>query len=205
MQIPAICNNCNSVIPSGIEVENCLNFTLEGGTTNCPFCGGIAHMMDGTFNIIGDTISVLKSGNVTKENLSLLLDILKKNKDATSSEKIKKEINETVPELNTISDALPKTRTELYAFITLLALIIQTFIMINSNNDNKTIDIENAFYQTNYYLNGKELDNNDISNYGRNKIGRNEPCPCGSGQKYKKCCLRKEEIAATSILNFDEK
>lgn len=23
-----------------------------------------------------------------------------------------------------------------------------------------------------------------------NKIGRNEPCPCGSGKKYKKCCGR---------------
>ena len=23
------------------------------------------------------------------------------------------------------------------------------------------------------------------------KIGRNEPCPCGSGRKYKKCCIRK--------------
>jgi uncharacterized protein len=23
------------------------------------------------------------------------------------------------------------------------------------------------------------------------KIGRNEPCPCGSGKKYKKCCLEK--------------
>ncbi len=23
-----------------------------------------------------------------------------------------------------------------------------------------------------------------------NKIGRNEPCPCGSGKKYKKCCLK---------------
>ena len=22
------------------------------------------------------------------------------------------------------------------------------------------------------------------------KIGRNEPCPCGSGKKYKKCCIR---------------
>ncbi|SET18831.1 SEC-C motif-containing protein [Anaerobranca gottschalkii DSM 13577] len=22
-----------------------------------------------------------------------------------------------------------------------------------------------------------------------NKVGRNEPCPCGSGKKYKKCCL----------------
>ncbi|WP_421315948.1 SEC-C metal-binding domain-containing protein [Aeromonas veronii] len=21
------------------------------------------------------------------------------------------------------------------------------------------------------------------------KIGRNEPCPCGSGKKYKQCCL----------------
>ena len=23
----------------------------------------------------------------------------------------------------------------------------------------------------------------------RTKIGRNDPCPCGSGKKYKKCCL----------------
>ena len=22
------------------------------------------------------------------------------------------------------------------------------------------------------------------------KVGRNEPCPCGSGKKYKKCCGR---------------
>jgi Mlc titration factor MtfA (ptsG expression regulator) len=26
---------------------------------------------------------------------------------------------------------------------------------------------------------------------GRPKLGRNSPCPCGSGTKYKKCCLRK--------------
>ncbi|MGB5159225.1 MAG: SEC-C metal-binding domain-containing protein [Desulfobacterales bacterium] len=25
------------------------------------------------------------------------------------------------------------------------------------------------------------------------KVGRNEPCPCGSGKKYKKCCLNKFE------------
>jgi len=24
------------------------------------------------------------------------------------------------------------------------------------------------------------------------KVGRNSPCPCGSGKKYKKCCLNKE-------------
>lgn len=27
------------------------------------------------------------------------------------------------------------------------------------------------------------------------KPGRNDPCPCGSGNKYKKCCLAKDEAA----------
>ncbi|MBF8275011.1 MAG: motif domain protein [Candidatus Brocadiaceae bacterium] len=26
------------------------------------------------------------------------------------------------------------------------------------------------------------------------KVGRNEPCPCGSGKKYKKCCMGNEII-----------
>lgn len=29
--------------------------------------------------------------------------------------------------------------------------------------------------------------------------GRNDPCPCGSGNKYKKCCLPKEEAAANEV------
>jgi hypothetical protein len=29
------------------------------------------------------------------------------------------------------------------------------------------------------------------------KVGRNDPCSCGSGKKYKKCCLEKDEAAGT--------
>ena len=29
------------------------------------------------------------------------------------------------------------------------------------------------------------------------KIGRNDPCPCGSGKKYKKCCLNKEKTTTS--------
>ena len=32
------------------------------------------------------------------------------------------------------------------------------------------------------------------------KPGRNDPCPCGSGNKYKKCCLAKEEAVARQQL-----
>ena len=28
-----------------------------------------------------------------------------------------------------------------------------------------------------------------------NTLGRNEPCHCGSGKKYKQCCLDKDEAA----------
>jgi len=27
------------------------------------------------------------------------------------------------------------------------------------------------------------------------KIGPNDPCPCGSGKKYKKCCMQKDKAA----------
>lgn len=28
---------------------------------------------------------------------------------------------------------------------------------------------------------------------GASPVGRNDPCPCGSGKKYKKCCLPKQQ------------
>jgi tetratricopeptide (TPR) repeat protein len=31
------------------------------------------------------------------------------------------------------------------------------------------------------------------------KTGRNDPCPCGSGKKYKRCCLTKDEEAERAL------
>lgn len=31
-------------------------------------------------------------------------------------------------------------------------------------------------------------------------VGRNDPCPCGSGDKYKKCCLGKSRSWSTGTL-----
>jgi SEC-C motif domain protein len=40
-----------------------------------------------------------------------------------------------------------------------------------------------------YYLDGK-LVMPETEVRGHPKVGRNDPCPCGSGKKYKKCCGR---------------
>lgn len=37
-----------------------------------------------------------------------------------------------------------------------------------------------------------------------NKVGRNDPCPCGSGKKFKKCCLDKPyQPSAELIADFE--
>jgi methionyl aminopeptidase len=33
----------------------------------------------------------------------------------------------------------------------------------------------------------------------KERIGRNDPCPCGSGLKYKKCCLAKEDLSPEAL------
>lgn len=35
------------------------------------------------------------------------------------------------------------------------------------------------------------------------KVGRNDPCPCGSGKKYKKCCGANEVISLSQVLESD--
>jgi len=40
-----------------------------------------------------------------------------------------------------------------------------------------------------FFVDGKVL--KDSVRRSEAKVGRNDPCPCGSGKKYKKCCLLK--------------
>ena len=36
--------------------------------------------------------------------------------------------------------------------------------------------------------NSKNKVKENLKSIAKSKIGRNEPCPCGSGKKYKHCC-----------------
>ena len=47
--------------------------------------------------------------------------------------------------------------------------------------------IKNTISDMSWWACFTEKKRNIASN--KKKIGRNEPCPCGSGKKYKKCCL----------------
>ena len=36
------------------------------------------------------------------------------------------------------------------------------------------------------------------------RVGRNDPCPCGSGKKYKSCCMRQDRLSASRQLNTQD-
>ncbi len=41
-----------------------------------------------------------------------------------------------------------------------------------------------------YFVEGEEIHGPPVHREGP-RVGRNDPCPCGSGKKYKKCCATK--------------
>ncbi len=52
-------------------------------------------------------------------------------------------------------------------------------------------DVLNKIYKQDTYNTYKKVIKSIFNTKGK-KIGRNSPCPCGSGKKYKKCCLNKK-------------
>ncbi len=44
------------------------------------------------------------------------------------------------------------------------------------------------------HLDPEESEATGVASLQKKKVGRNAPCPCGSGKKYKNCCLRKEKV-----------
>ena len=65
-------------------------------------------------------------------------------------------------------------------------------IMLNVHKSNnmrrkETVEITNASLENINGIDGDTTNHEPIRNEGP-KVGRNDPCPCGSGKKYKNCC-----------------
>jgi uncharacterized protein YecA (UPF0149 family) len=103
---------------------------------------------------------------------------------------VAKEIEEQLPELSSLKDILPKTRAELYAFLAIIISTITLLLSQASSGETQKIEVNNVI--NNIYQQqpvAPEIKQPNSRPFQSKKIGRNEPCPCGSGKKYKKCCL----------------
>lgn len=200
--LPAFCDNCGLIFNSGIAFENCTNVSISGIKSVCPNCGSMAYVPEGLFNFIDNSIVLLKGSDISIKKLIEFKRIITELREKKLSlVEIKTKIEKDAPELNSIISTLPKTRTELYAFLALLLTVITLMINQCEKNEIRNVTSNNIVnnYNVTYTLKPKEsqldsikqtiftYDSLDDKQFKNKKIGRNEKCPCGSGKKFKYC------------------
>ncbi|WP_088033548.1 SEC-C metal-binding domain-containing protein [Evansella clarkii] len=187
VDIPAVCDDCGAVFPSGIGGDGGSIITLGNNKSGpCPNCNGMGSVLDGTFRLASGALEVLTAPQRTVEELKRLSQVLNKAKEQRiTPEEFKSEVENELPQFSGLLDYLPKNRSErinaFYFFISTLLTII-SIILSNQNGGGDQIEINNNI-EVNQVINNIYIQN-ELPN---EKIGRNEPCYCGSGIKYKKC------------------
>lgn len=107
-----------------------------------------------------DIVSVKETNGEAEELCSLTLKYAKKHW------KIMEESSSSIA-LGTIRSAIEEQNTDLY----------------------KKLNIRHKKLKA-IYLNCRQKNFSPVQPITNPKIGRNDPCPCGSGKKFKKCCLQ---------------
>lgn len=105
------------------------------------------------------------------------------------SDKILKRVYDKYPNFMKIFNKIFNTK---YTFKTLLntykseflkrKIYSSTSVLYHSSIFSASVDMVEE--------NSKNISNQNQKDFSEIKVGRNEPCPCGSGKKYKNCCLK---------------
>ncbi len=192
--IPAVCDTCGALFFANNIVRG------EGGAifkdcrlaAPCSVCGGVCNIIDGFYDATTNITKLLISATTKPQQLKTLELILRNaKKKELSNEQINARVEREVPELQSIGDCLPKTRMQLYAFITIILgiiALIPSYVNLIQSKDTVSEDrvkeiIDRAVREKIPTPKPKPVKKEN------KKIGRNDPCHCGSGKKYKKCCL----------------
>ena len=184
--VPAFCDTCGTVFSSGIFVENSINISFTGNISGpCPSCGGMGHVPDGVFNFIGNTIEILSAPERTIAELTHLAKILREAKaKAETREQVVSRVEKEIPSLSKLVNLLPENKSELYGFLAVVLAAIQLFTQTPSALNTTNINVTQVIQQ----VVSEPTVTKTAPAKSKQKVGRNEPCPCGSGVKYKRCC-----------------
>jgi hypothetical protein len=161
----------------------------------------MAPVLEGVFNIVGDTIEVLQGSGATANQLARLAELLREAaRTRQTPEQVADTVNRELPSLGAFAKqlAVPRTPEAFYALLTFAATVALLLRDCSTTATTINVDrrvmvnqvIENVYSHPPPAAVGSAAAGSAGSEeQGRtHKPGRNEPCPCGSGKKYKHCC-----------------
>lgn len=191
-QIPAKCGNCGYLFPSGYGVDpgvTGVEVSMKGWesapvSTPCPMCGRRrGRVLAGEFEFVKDTMKFLSGPESTVKELERLVAFLREAQErGASADEILTTVDAEEPTLSPIIRKLladRPARMELAAWLSILIAIL-TALWTNSREEPEPSQV---IYNTNNY--NVTVQTPPADRVG--KVGRNAPCPCGSGKKFKKC------------------
>jgi hypothetical protein len=190
-EMPAFCDNCGAIFGSGFVFENCTNITLSGNKVGpCPNCGATGSVPNGVYDITGNAIKLISGTLKTVEQLKVLSTILTNaQKNNQTREEVNEQIQKETPELSSFAAILPKTRIELYAFITIILMAIGLMITSSNNESLSDSDVEKMIEHAIQKSIQPQTNFQKLPYSQKKKQGRNELCNCNSGKKFKRCCI----------------
>ena len=167
----------------------------------CPRCGSMGYVPDGVYEYKDYLLTLVKGPKESFEILlkvKALLEIHQKRSQPATKQDIIDEIEKISPRVAEIVKKAPHTNS-LAPWIAIAIAAINLLMNTHQNylkpkdktSDNK---ISEMFIQhlldDNKKLTDKTLriDSLKTDTLITKKVGRNDPCPCKSGKKYKKCC-----------------
>ncbi len=98
--IPVSCPHCGALFASrAIHISgNVQGLTLSGNKETCPYCGNMALIVDGVFNVADNVLSIISAPNVTKQMLASFEEAIKKAyAEKSDPEQLAKEVEKIDP------------------------------------------------------------------------------------------------------------
>lgn len=111
-------------------------------------------------------------------------EIKQKSPAEKTDEELAEDLNKISPEI--LSQAkTPQTRK--------LVIDVYRKMLIDGVDVNNEKEVKKWLKKHPEVAKGQDVQKVDTFRRETPKIGRNDPCPCGSGKKYKKCCVLKKK------------
>lgn len=143
--IPGICDDCGAVFGSEALVgAKGSNISLGGAKIGpCPSCGGIGRVPEGTYDLIGDTLRVVKAAAFEKTELDAVIEILEKRAQGRlTDEEVLEQVEADAPTLTpTVKDYLAKSDPASW-----LALLIAVLTLIQSASTSSPEEVADAIW-----------------------------------------------------------
>jgi len=161
----------------------------------CPSCGGLGRIPDGLYQYANHVVEFLRGPQESLAALRKVQALLGefRAKDLPRDE-VLNQVRDVAPRVASAMEKVPSIAITqqwmqiLIALVT-LAILIQTTYFKKSDQELEKLFIDHLL-QENKELKRQQSPATKGQTYRRPsaKIPRNEPCPCGSGKKYKRCC-----------------